>query len=307
LQLARLYDFPSGLNGQGQTIAIIELGGGYRTSDLKAYFSQLGIAAPKITAVSVDGGHNKPTGQGNGPDGEVMLDIEVAGAIAPATKIVVYFAPNTDQGFLDAITTAVHDNVRKPSIISISWGGPESSWTAQALQSYNQAFADASKLGVTICCASGDSGSGDGVNDGKAHVDFPASSPYVLACGGTRLDSAGGNTIVSETVWNEGTTGGATGGGVSETFPLPAWQRTAKVPPSVNSGNFVGRGVPDVAGDADPATGYVVRVAGQQTIIGGTSAVAILATKLIRVQTRMSLVARIAIYRQDEDAIGVIR
>jgi kumamolisin len=274
LQLARLYDFPSGLNGQGQTIAIIELGGGYRTSDLKAYFNQLGLATPKISAVSVDGGHNQPTGQGSGPDGEVMLDIEVAGAIAPAAKIVVYFAPNTDRGFLDAITTAIHDNVRKPSIISISWGGPESSWTAQALQSYNQAFADASRLGVTICCASGDSGSSDGVNDGKAHVDFPASSPYVLACGGTRLDNAGGNSLSRETVWNEGTSGGATGGGVSETFPLPTWQQGVKVPPSVNSGHFVGRGLPDVAGDADPATGYIVRVDGQQAVIGGTSAVA---------------------------------
>src|SRR5439155_17722855 len=124
-----------------------------------------------------------PAGDPNSADGEVLLDIEVVGAIAPSAKMVVYFAPNTDQGFLDAITTAIHDTVHKPSVVSISWGGPESSWTAQSLTSFNQAFQDASLLGVTVCCASGDNGSSDGVTDSAAHVDFPASSPYVLACG----------------------------------------------------------------------------------------------------------------------------
>src|SRR5579863_7436563 len=113
-QLARLYNFPTGVNGTGQTIAIIELGGGYKTADLSKYFSGLGISEPKITAVSVDGGQNTPGGEA---DDEVMLDIEVAGAIAPGANIVVYFAGNTDQGFHDAIATAAHDSVNKPSII----------------------------------------------------------------------------------------------------------------------------------------------------------------------------------------------
>lgn len=272
-QIAQLYDFPAGVTGQGQTVAIIELGGGYRVKDLNTYFSQLGITSPKVVAVSVDKAHNKPTGTANGPDGEVMLDIEVVGAIAPAAHIVVYFAPNTDRGFLDAITTAIHDNVHKPSVISISWGGPEASWTAQALQTFDAAFQSAATLGVTVCCASGDNGSSDGLTDNLAHVDFPASSPYVLACGGTQL-SGTGNTISSEVVWNDGANGGATGGGVSDVFPLPTWQNAAHVPPSVNPGNKVGRGVPDVAGDADPASGYKVQVDGQQAVFGGTSAVA---------------------------------
>ena len=281
-QLAKLYDFPTGLDGSGQCIAIIELGGGYRNADLKAYFAQLKIPLPKVTSIAVDGAHNHPTGDPNSADGEVMLDIEVAAAIAPRAKIAVYFAPNTDRGFLDAITTAIHDKIRKPSVISISWGGPEASWTLQAMQTFDQAFQDAAALGVTICCASGDNGSADMAQnwDGKAHVDFPASSPSVLGCGGTHLD-ASATAITNEIVWNDLPNGGAGGGGVSDTFPLPAWQTQARVPPSANPGAHVGRGVPDVSGDASPRSGYVVRVDGQQTVFGGTSAVAPLWAGLI--------------------------
>ncbi len=281
-QLAKLYDFPTGLDGSGQCIAIIELGGGYRNADLKAYFAQLKIPLPKVTAVVVDRAHNHPTGDPNSADGEVVLDIEVVAAIAPRAKIAVYFAPNTDRGFLDAITTAIHDKVRQPSVVSISWGGPEASWTAQALQTFDQAFQDAAALGVTICCASGDDGSADMTQnwDGKAHVDFPASSPHVLGCGGTHVD-ASATSITSEVVWNDLPNGGAGGGGVSDTFSLPAWQAQAHVPPSANPGAHVGRGVPDVSGDASPRSGYVVRVDGKETVIGGTSAVAPLWAGLI--------------------------
>ena len=279
-QVARAYDFPAGQDGKGQTIALIELGGGFVQADLDAYFQKLGIATPNVTAVSVDGAANAPTGDANGPDGEVMLDIEVAGSIAPGANIVVYFAPNTDQGFLDAITTAIHDTTNHPNVVSISWGSPESAYTAQALTNFDAACADAAVLGVTIACASGDNGSSDGASDGLAHVDFPSSSPHVLACGGTRL-TLSGTTISSEVVWNDGATGGATGGGVSATFPLPSWQANAGVPPSVNPGGASGRGVPDVAGDADPNSGYVTRVDGQDGVIGGTSAVAPLWAALI--------------------------
>ena len=281
LQIAKLYNFPSGVNGQGQCIAIIELGGGYRMRDLNNYFQQqLGISTPSVSAVSVLGGSNRPTGNPNSADGEVMLDIEVAGAVAPGAKIVVYFAPNTTRGFLQAINTAIHDTVNKPSVISISWGGPEKSWTQQSLQAYDNAFKAAAALGISVCCASGDGGSSDSVNDGKAHVDFPASSTYALGCGGTTLTAAG-STIANEVVWNDLPSDGATGGGVSDFFPLPSWQANAHVPPSVNPGGHVGRGVPDVAGDADPATGYQVRVDGQNLVFGGTSAVAPLWAGLI--------------------------
>jgi kumamolisin len=283
VQVGQLYQFPQGATASGQTIGIIELGGGYRTKDLTAYFKGLGLAAPKLTPVSVDGGKNTP-GTANGADGEVMLDIEVSAAIAQGAKIVVYFAPNTDQGFIDAVSSAVHDTTNKPSVISISWGGPESSWTAQALKALDAVCQSAAALGITITVAAGDNGSTDGGTGNN--VDFPASSPHVLACGGTTLEGSG-STIKSEVVWNEQASGeGATGGGVSNVFPLPSWQANAKVPaPSSSAG---GRGVPDVAGDADPVTGYKVRVDGENMVIGGTSAVAPLWAGLIALSNQQN-------------------
>jgi kumamolisin len=274
LQLASLYDFPAG-TGHGECVGIIELGGGERLADLTTYFSSLGIqAGPKVTAVSVDHAKNHPTGDPNGPDGEVMLDIEVVGAIAPQASIAVYFAPNTDAGFLDAITTAIHDTTNRPSVISISWGGPESSWTSQSMTAFDSAFQAAAAMGVTVCVASGDNGSSDGATNGGDHVDFPASSPHVLACGGTSVQ-ASGDKIDNEAVWNDGAQGGASGGGVSTVFPLPAWQDNLQITTTSGARQaLANRGVPDVSGDADPATGWDVRIDGTDTVIGGTSAVA---------------------------------
>jgi len=279
-ELASLYSFPTG-TGHGECIAIIELGGGFRTADLTKYFAELKVAGPKVTAISVDHGRNHATGDPNGPDGEVMLDIEVAGAVAPGAHIVVYFAPNTDMGFVNAVTTAIMDTKNKPSVISISWGGPESSWTPQAMTAFDQAFQAAAAMGITVCVASGDNGSSDGVGDGADHVDFPASSPYALACGGTRL-AASATAITAETVWNDGAQGGASGGGVSGFFALPSYQEGLRVARGGGATQPLAmRGVPDVCGDADPQSGYDVRVDGQDTIIGGTSAVAPLWAGLI--------------------------
>jgi kumamolisin len=283
VQVATLYDYPTSVDGTGECIALVELGGGFNPTDLNNYWSQLNLSkTPTVSAVSVGNGSNSPTGDPSGPDGEVMLDIEVAGSIAPGARIVAYFAENTDAGFLNAITTAVHDTTNNPSVLSISWGGPESSWTQQAMTSMDEAFQSAAALGVTVCVAAGDNGSSDGVTtDTLNHVDFPASSPNVLACGGTTLE-ASGNTIASEVVWNElANNEGATGGGISDVFPLPSYQASANVPPSANPGGRVGRGVPDVAGDADPSTGYDTLVDGQSGVIGGTSAVAPLWAGLI--------------------------
>ncbi len=275
-QVAALYDFPTGANGKGQTIGILELGGGYETSDIQTYFSGLGLTPPTVVAVSVDGGTNSP-GDPSGADGEVALDIQVAGSIANGAKIAVYFAPNTDQGFIDAITTAVHDTTNKPSVLSISWGGPESSWAQASVTALDDACQSAAALGVSITVASGDNGSSDGASGNN--VDFPASSPHVLACGGTELIGSG-TTITSEVVWNDGTDGGATGGGYSVLFPLPAWQQSAGI-----SGS--GRGVPDVAGDAAPESGYNILVDGEQQVVGGTSAVAPLWAALLTLINQM--------------------
>jgi kumamolisin len=270
VQVAQAYAFPASVTGQGHTVGIVELGGGFNTSDLATYFSGLGLPTPPVTAVSVDGATNSPGADPNA-DGEVMLDVEVIGAVAPGVAIAVYFSPNTDQGFIDAVSTAVHDTTHKPGAVSISWGQSEDSWTAQARSQMEQVLTEAAALGVTVTVASGDNGSTDSVTDGQQHVDFPASAPHALACGGTTLVLSG-QAISSETVWN--TSGdGATGGGVSRQFALPSYQSGAGVPANVDSGS-TGRGVPDVCGDADPATGYRVRVDGADQTVGGTSAVA---------------------------------
>ena len=287
-QAAEAYGFPDGTDGTGQTIAIIELGGGFSTADLADYFSDLGITAPSVTAVSVDGAVNSP---GQAADDEVMLDIEVAGAISPGAALLVYFVPNTEQGLADAISEATHASV-PPTAMSISWGLPEGSWTAQARSAIDAALADAAAVGATATASAGDHGSSDGISDNLPHVDFPASSPHALACGGTRLLIDQGE-IISETVWNDQLSGapgaGATGGGTSDVFALPEWQASAGVPVRAPSSPVppspptpaAWRGVPDVAGNADPGTGYEVLVNGEIHVYGGTSAVAPLWAALI--------------------------
>jgi len=289
-QVADIYNFPAGTTGAGQTVAVIELGGGFTASDLDAYFASLGLAVPSITAAGVDGGSNNPADT-SGASVEVNLDIDVIGAAAPGAAQVVYFAPNNgDQGFVDAISDAAQATPA-PIAISISWGQSEDSWTAQGLSAMNQAMSDAAALGITVCVAAGDNGSSDGVNDGQVHVDFPASSPYALACGGTKLiaDPATGQ-VSSEVVWNElAAKEGAGGGGVSDQFPLPGWQASAGVPARASAqpdaaggaGGAGWRGVPDVAGNADPVTGYQIYQGGQAQVVGGTSAVAPLWSALI--------------------------
>jgi kumamolisin len=289
-QLAKIYNFPAGFDGTDQTIGLIELGGGYRPEDLATYFNGLGIPTPTVIPVSVDGASNSPS-TANSDDGEVVLDIQVAGAAAPGAKIVVYFAPNdrASKGFLDALTRAIHDTQNNVSIVSISWGGPEVVKGNSFQVQFDQALQTAAMLGVTVLVAAGDDGAADmGPKewDGKAHVDFPSASPFTLSCGGTRLIAPQGQ-ITTESVWNQNSADtvndsfGSGGGGVSGAFALPAYQTKASVPGSLNPKGFKGRGIPDVTGDGDPDSGYKVLVDGQNLQFGGTSAVAPLWAALI--------------------------
>jgi kumamolisin len=260
------YKFPPGTSGAGQTIGLIELAGTFLQSDIDAYFATLHLAPPTIVSVGsgvVD----------TDADVEVALDIEIAGGCAPGATIVVYFAASSSTSgddFLETVTTAVHDSVNNPTVISISWGQSEDLWTSMQRSAMDSRFVDASAMGITICAASGDNGASDDGSDGLAHVDFPASSPHVLACGGTELDLGGQRPL--ETVWNEGW-GFASGGGISDVFPVPSYQLGVSMPAAVNPGAGLGRGVPDVAGNAAGATGYNVFVHGGQQTVGGTSAV----------------------------------
>jgi kumamolisin len=268
-EIAKLYNFPSELDGQGQTIAFIELGGGYQDSDLDAYFTMLKLKKPNVTSVSISGASNNPK-----PDNrQATIDIEMAGAVAPGARMVVYLAPNTTLGFLQAVDRAIND---RPSIIMTSWGAPETFWSDVTLSGFEEAFTRGALLAITMIAAAGDDGVTEILRDGKAHVDFPASSPYVLAVGGSRLNESRG-TIGYEVVWNG--SGGATGGGVSDHFPLPSWQNNAGVPPRADGG--LGRGIPDVVANADPATGYFVILDGTATTTGGTAAAAALWAGLI--------------------------
>jgi kumamolisin len=296
-QIAALYNFPKQFDGTGQTIAILELGGGFRATELGTYFKQLGIKTPTVTAAQYqNGGSNNPGTNAldpANPDVEVMLDIEVAGSVSPGARIVVYFAPNaSDESFLAVMTAVVHDSVNNPNIVSISWGGPEDSATEQFKTEFDRLLQSATQLGITVCAASGDSGSADFASndsnwDGHAHVDFPASDPYVLGCGGTQVTASNGK-ITEEVTWNEGTNEGS-GGGVSRFFPLPAYQQHAGVPKAASPVGPVMRGVPDVSGNAAEESGYRILCDGQQfpdasqgiPPVGGTSAVAPLWAGLI--------------------------
>ena len=268
-EVAKLYNFPSNTQGEGQCIGIIELGGGFKRADLDTYFKAAGVPRPTVTSVSVRGAKNKPTGKPNSDDAEVMLDIEIAGAIAPAARIAVYFAPHSDVDFFHAITTAIFDTVNKPSVVSISWGSRESDWTRQAMHVFDQVFQSAALMGITICCSSGDHGSSCGASDGCDRVEFPASSHFVLACGGTRIRTKN-DRLTSESVWNDPK--GATGGGVSTHFRVPSWQKSLKATTANSQVPLKFRGVPDVSGNADKETGYRIRVDGTNKVAGGTSA-----------------------------------
>jgi kumamolisin len=276
LQLAQAYDFPQ-LDGSGQTVAIVEFGGGFKQADLDLYFSTVGLATPSVEVLSVDGGTNSPS-PGSDEDLECALDIEVVGSVAPQASIVVYFAPDSDQGWYDALAAAIQGG---PCAVSMSWGSAEKVHTAALMTAMDALFQDAGALGVTVCIASGDTGSGDSIGDGKQHVNFPASSPHVLACGGTTVTLNSNGAITSEVVWNDSV--GSSGGGVSDFFPLPEWQYGVGVPPSVNPGHFAGRGVPDVAGHA---SGCLVAVDGSLGGAAGTSAVAPLWAGLVALMSQ---------------------
>ena len=242
-QVAKAYGYNMiGATGKGRTVGIVELGGAVNINDL----------ANKSNVFEVNVNGAQPVSDGpQGADAEVMLDIEVVQGVAPDAQINVYFAPNTDRGFLDAINKAVSD-LSAGDAISISWGGPESSWDAATLDQFDAAFKAARAKGINVLCAAGDSGADDGTT--APVVDFPASSPNVIGCGGTRLTLNADGTRAAEVTWDDNNTSSATGGGVSVHFPE--------------------RQVPDVAGNADPVSGYQVKVDGQAMVVGGTSAVA---------------------------------
>jgi hypothetical protein len=263
LEIATLYNFPSGFDGRGVTIGILEFGGRYISSDSADYFKSLSLPVPDIAPVLLDGFITNPDDKDS--DFQVMMDVEIAGAFAPNARIRVYFAPFTSAGFAHAIARAASDHV---AVLSIGWGQTEESWKDDQISEIDDALKQAAQHRVTVLVAAGENGVTGGVKDGRRHVEYPASSQWVLAVGGTALKSEG-NRVTSETAWkSDGHT--ATGGGVSAKFDRPVWQSSVSVP-NRDDGKS-GRGIPDVAGSADPALGVPIIVHGNTSPIGGTSA-----------------------------------
>jgi kumamolisin len=286
-ELAGIYNFPNA-DAHSQCIGLLEFGGGVEQSDVTSYFQKIGLPAPKVQIIAVDGVSTDPTAD---PDstGEVMLDVDIAGALAGGAKVAVYFSTFDEKGLVDILSTVINDRTNDPSVLSVSWGWDENQpftngilWSAAAIEHVNHSLLAAAHLGITVCVSTGDDGSEAQVQDGHAHVNFPATSPYVLAVGGTTLHARKGTNkqmAVTEVVWNDGPGSGG-GGGVSDITPIPSWQE-GKVPRSINPGNFAGRAIPDVAANADPNTGYLVMNGGQFGIVGGTSASAPLWASLV--------------------------
>jgi len=268
-EIARLYGFPPDCDGGGQTIGVVALGGGYRRHDLDGYFRALGLPRPHFSAVSVHGARNSPSGATKEFDGEVTGDIETVGGLAPGAHVVVYFAPNTERGFLGAVTRAVHDRRHRPSILSISWGRDESLWKRSTLKAFEEVLAEAVALGITVCCSSGDDGAYAQPGEKRRGVCYPASSAHVVACGGTSLLGTRPGRV-RECGWKDAR--GASGGGVSVRIARPPWQTTPVTPRK--SKHSKGRCLPDVAANADPASGYRVFVDGKWHVGAGTSAAA---------------------------------
>jgi kumamolisin len=277
-EVSDAYNFPKGTTGKGQGVAIVEPGGGIDMNNEAAYYKAHGLKMPDIKVIRVDGATSSP-GTPGGADGEVALDSQVVGAVAPDAKQAIIFAPSSERGFMDAITRgAFPEQGENPNqAISISWGGPIEHWSDQGKRGMNLAFKKAALKGISVFAASGDHGAVDNAMSGKFNVDYPAADPYVTGTGGTRLTIKDGK-IANEVAWNN-KEGWSTGGGISP-GEVPDYQKGIKMPPEANGTGVPGRGVPDVAANADGKTGYKIRVGGREVIIGGTSAVAPLMSAL---------------------------
>jgi kumamolisin len=289
-QIATHYNFPPG-NGAGQTVAIAEFGGGYFATDLEAFCAKQGTPVPTVTAVSVNGTQlltlaqiqqlpQRQQQQELDDSVEVNMDVQIVAGLVPGAEQIVYFTSFDEQGWVDVINQVIDGQPVKAVALSVSWGLAEDDpdWSRAGLQAIDERLQIAAGLGITVCAAAGDDGSADQEDDGRAHVDFPASSPHVLAVGGTMLD---GDVDV---VWWESpgertsSGGGATGGGVSTVFPRPSWQDVSIA--SINPGSIAGRVVPDIAALAGPPL-YDLIFTGQDQPNGGTSAATPLWASLI--------------------------
>lgn len=296
------YAIPTDLRGKGQCVAVIDLGGGYYETDLVEYFRQFQLAPPAVIQRAIRGVKNQPAprdvirevfadpekARATLPAADItavlwtwetITDLAMVGTIAPEVSILLVQTTNDDQGQYHAVTSVIADSQNRPSVLSCSWGGAEPSHSQSFMRALDRWFQTAAVLGMSVCCSSGDSGDGTmhpGATANRLTAQFPASSPHVLACGGTTLDPKAGTEVAWKQTWEGKEMAG--GGGFSEVFPLPPWQSAAGIEPRewIPDGTMSGRGraIPDVAAKANLEQGYSVPVGGLQVPAGGSSAAA---------------------------------
>lgn len=270
-QIAGLYGIATAGRGAGQCVAIIEPAGGYDREDVAAACKAMKVPVPQMQDFTIGKGRNV-MGANLKADKEVALDVQVVAGVAPEARIAVIFTELNEPGLVAGMCEAVHGPDIRPNVIVITWGEPEELWPEDSRRALDAVLQDATRLGITVVTSAGDDLATERMNDTKVHVNYPAASPYVLGCGGTRVTlDAAGTAIVEEVVWNDN--GRGTGGGISTLYQVPDFQAGAKLPGSLNDGKS-GRGVPDVAATAAQANGYRIVLRGAEIVNGGTSAVA---------------------------------
>jgi hypothetical protein len=259
IELARHYNFPKNIAGEGQCIGIVSVGdGNYQETDLEQYFSSHGLKTPRVRRVGAEPREKAADWSA----AHLTMQIEIIGAIAPAAQFVIYHGSNTNDGFLSAVEAVTADEKNNPTVLLIAWGAPESNWNKQFRDRMERALTGAALRGVTVC-----------VPSGGPEVNYPGSSPHVFACGGTSLKVSNGQ-FVGETPWGSG------GGGVSRVFARPKWQEGIPLP-AASGGGRARRAVPDLSAHADPMNGYRIFVGGNWTPVGGLTASAALWVGLI--------------------------
>ena len=269
-EVGTLYGIGATPTADGVRVGIIAAGGGYRNDDLAKAAQESKRPLPQIVVSPANG---NAFGQNPDADAELALDLQVLAGVAPGAKLIIYQAGHKIESLPETVRRAVMDDVNRPQVLSFSWGSAEDVWPRDIRDAVQAALADAVRLKIGVVVASGDYLATSGFLDGRAHVYYPASSPYVLSCGGTQATlTADRRAILDETVWNDSASGLGTGGGISRAFPVPAYQTGCAIPNSLEGQS--GRGVPDVAAMAGADPGYRIVLGGDVLVKEGTSAAA---------------------------------
>ncbi|HEY9759211.1 MAG TPA: S53 family peptidase [Oculatellaceae cyanobacterium] len=269
-EIARAQNIPLETGGKGQHGGFISLGGGIDLADYNKFFPDHNLEQPNpLKIVEVDGAKNSPDSQSGGVTEDVLDAVQMQ-SVAPKANIDMILGKNSDQGLVGVFVRGIFPRFgeAQKSVLSASWGLAEGSQTSQVVNTLALQFRMANIRGVQIFAGAGDNGAR--ANTQFYQPEYPASDPNVTGVGGLRMILNQDGKLADVTAWDEGEHS-STGGGISKIFSMPWWQRKLNLPLNIDT-NKPGRAVPDISTDAAKATGYPVRVNGQNYVIGGTSA-----------------------------------